>query len=69
MDRAAELGRAGAVDARTTVGIPAIVRPEVVRPREKHGLRRRIGGDFDRYCTQVRCWIPRPDARAAGHDR
>lgn len=30
-----------------------------IRPPEEADLRDRFGNDFDEYCSQIRCWIPR----------
>ena len=39
-----------------------------VRPLEEEDLRRRFGAEYEAYCSEVRCWVPRlqrsrPDAR------
>ncbi|WOH18806.1 isoprenylcysteine carboxylmethyltransferase family protein [Paenarthrobacter sp. GOM3] len=39
--------------------IGSLVWNYAVRPHEEADLRKRFGTDFDRYCDNVRCWVPR----------
>jgi protein-S-isoprenylcysteine O-methyltransferase Ste14 len=38
----------------------AILWDALIRPQEEHDLAERFGPSFERYCAEVRCWVPRP---------
>lgn len=39
-------------------GAGAVVWNIVIRPAEEADLASRFGDDYDRYCSEVRCWLP-----------